>query len=58
LREARPVELFRLRQRYPFLAPLYDAQYGSATFVQVTEPTELEVRVSTSGLLMREAKSQ
>jgi hypothetical protein len=50
------VELFRLRQRYAFLAPLYDAEYGSATFVQVKEPAELEVRVSTSGLLVREAK--
>jgi len=56
LRAERPVELFRLRQRYAFLAPLYDAEYGSATFVQAMQPTELEVRVSTSGLLMREAK--
>lgn len=56
LREERPVELFQLRQRYAFLAPLYDAQYGSATFVQVREPAELEVRVSTSGLLVRAAK--
>ena len=56
LRDERPVELFRLRQRYAFLAPLYDAEYGSATFVQVLQPTELEVRVSTTGLLMREAK--
>ena len=56
LRDERPVELFRLRQRYAFLAPLYDAEYGSATFVQVKQPTELEVRVSTSGLLVREAK--
>jgi hypothetical protein len=56
LREERPVELFRLRQRYAFLAPLYDAQYGSATFVQVLQPAELEVRVSTTGLLMREAR--
>ena len=55
LRDERPVELFRLRQRYAFLAPLYDAEYGSATFMQVKEPTELEVRVSTSGLLLREA---
>ena len=55
LRDERPVELFRLRQRYAFLAPLYDAEYGSATFVQVKEPTELEVRVSTSGLLLRKA---
>src|SRR5438876_5750410 len=58
LREERPVELFRLLQRYAFLAPLYDAEYGSATFVPVKEPAELEVRVSTSGLLVREAKPQ
>jgi hypothetical protein len=56
LRDERPVELFRLRQRYSFLAPLYDAEYGSGTFVQVREPTELEVRVSTTGLLLRESK--
>ena len=31
-----------------------DAQYGSATFVPVTERAELEVRVSTTGLLMRD----
>jgi hypothetical protein len=57
LRAERPVELFRLRQRYAFLAPLYDAEYGSATFVQVTQPTDLEVRVSTTGLLIRDAKA-
>jgi len=56
LRDERPVELFQLRQRYAFLAPLYDAQYGSGTFVQVKEPAELEVRLSTSGLLVRDAR--
>ncbi len=55
LREAQAVDLFGLRQRYAFLAPLYDVEYGSGTFVQVKEPVELEVRVSTSGLLMRPA---
>ncbi len=49
----RSVDLFGLRQRYAFLAPLLDAEYGSGTFVRVTEPAELEVRVSTSGLLIR-----
>ena len=52
----RPVDLFGLRQRYEFLAPLLDAEYGSATFVPVTRPAELELRVSTSGLLIREAQ--
>lgn len=49
-----PVNLFALRQRYTLLAMLLDAKYGSATFLQVTQPAELELRVSTTGLLMRE----
>lgn len=53
----RPVDLFSLRQRHAFLAPLFDAQYGSATFVPVTGPAELEVRVSTTGLLMRDVSA-
>jgi hypothetical protein len=55
LSPARPVDLFELRQRYVFLSKLMDADYGSATFVPVTQPAEMEVRVSTTGLLMREA---
>jgi len=50
----RVVDLFELRQRYAFLAPLLDAEYGSATFVPVTRPAELELRISTTGLLLRE----
>ena len=53
----RPLDLFSLRQQHTFLAPLVDAQYGSATFVPVTERAELEVRVSTSGLLMRDVSA-
>lgn len=56
LSQARPVDLFALRQRYAFLGSVIDADYGSATFVPVTRPAELELRVSTTGLLMREAK--
>ena len=51
----RPVDLFGLRRRHAFLAPLLDAEYGSATFVSVTQPAELELRVSATGLLIREA---
>jgi hypothetical protein len=53
----RPVDLFGLRRHYTFLAPLLDAEYGSGTFVPVTRPAEFEVRVSTTGLLIREEKS-
>ncbi len=52
---AQAVDLFALRRRHAWLAPLFDAEYGSATFVPADRPAELEVRVSTSGLLIREA---
>ena len=54
LAPTRPVDLFALRQRHAFLENLLDAEYGSGTFVPVEKPTELEVRVSTTGLLMRQ----
>jgi len=50
----KPLDLFDLRKRYAWLAPLVDAEYGSATFVPVSKPMEIEVRVSTTGLLARE----
>jgi hypothetical protein len=56
LRRDRPVDLLALRKRYAFLAQVLDAEYGSATFVPVSKPAELELRVSTTGLLIREAK--
>jgi len=52
----KPIDLYELRTRYSILSPLFDAEYGSATFIPVTRPAELELRVSTTGLLMREAK--
>jgi hypothetical protein len=54
LGEAKPVDLFGLRRRYAVLAPFVDAEYGSGSFVPVTKPAEFEVRVSTTGLLIRE----
>ena len=53
----KPVDLYSLRLRFTFLSPLIDAEYGSASFIPVTRPAELELRVSTSGLLMRETKA-
>jgi len=50
----RPVDLFSLRRRNLFLSPLLDAEYGSATFVPVTRPARFELRVSGTGLLVRE----
>ncbi|HKU72248.1 MAG TPA: hypothetical protein VJQ51_15550 [Burkholderiales bacterium] len=57
LARAKPVDLFTLRRRYTFLAPLLDAEYGSATFVPVAQPAELELRISNTGLLIRESKT-
>ncbi len=57
LGEKKPVDMFNLRQRYSVLAPLLDAEYGSATFVAVEQPARLEVRVSTTGLLIRKVGS-
>lgn len=48
------VDLFGLRKRYDVLAPLLDAEYGSGSFVPVTRAATFEVRVSTTGLLIRE----
>ena len=51
----KPFDLFNLRQRYALLAPLLDAEYGSASFVPVNRFINLELRVSSTGLLIREA---
>ena len=58
LTEEKTVDLFDLRRQHELLGPLVDAEYGSATFVSVTRPAELEVRVSTTGLLLREAAAR
>jgi hypothetical protein len=54
LGEDNPVDLFGLRRRYTMLAPLLDAEYGSGTFVPVKRPATFEIRISTTGLLIRE----
>jgi hypothetical protein len=57
LARQKPVNLYEIRQRFTFLAPVFDAEYGSASYVPVTQPAEFELRVSTTGLLLRPAKS-
>lgn len=49
----KPVDMFTLRQRYSLLGPLLDAEYGSASFVNSNKPAYFEIRVSTTGLLIR-----
>ncbi len=48
-----PVDMFQIARSLTFLGRLVGTQYGSATFVAAREPTQLELRVSTSGLLFR-----
>ncbi len=45
-------DLVALGKRLP-LGEFFDAEYGSATFVPVAPPGELELKVSTTGLLLR-----
>lgn len=56
---ARPqlVDLFLLARRR-LLGPLVDAEYGSAAFVAAGGPARYEVRVSTTGLLMRPVRGE
>jgi hypothetical protein len=49
----KPVDMFTLRQRYSLLRPLLDAEYGSASFINSDKPAYFEIRVSTTGLLIR-----
>ena len=53
LAPTRVVDLFDLRQRYVFLAPLLDAEYGSASYVPVDGDVELQVRIAPSGVVLR-----
>ena len=53
LSQEKPVDMFTLRRRFPLLRPLLDAEYGSATFIAASKPAEFEVRVSTTGLMIR-----
>ena len=55
-----PVDMFQVARSLAFLrrfGRLVDAEYGSATFIATREPTQLELRVSTSGLLFRPAQT-
>ena len=57
-----PVDMFQVARSLAFLrrmgfSPrLVDTEYGSATFIAAREPAQLELRVSTSGLLFRPAE--
>jgi hypothetical protein len=52
----KPLDIFNLRRIYPFFSPLLDCRYGSAAFINADGPATLEIRVSTTGLLIRKAQ--
>lgn len=49
----RSVNLFYLRRASDLLAPVVDAEYGSASFMTARDTALWELRVSTTGLLLR-----
>ena len=53
LGSAKKFDLFGWIKRKTWMAPLVDAEYGSGTFIDVTQSAIFEVRVSTTGLLVR-----
>ncbi len=54
--EDKIIDIFDLRIKYPLLSFIVDAQYGSASFVAVDKHRKLNVMVSTTGLLIRDAE--
>ncbi len=55
---SKPLDMFSLRQRYALLEPLVDVEYGSATFIAANRVAQFELRVSTTGLLIREVATK
>ncbi len=53
LSSPKPVDMFQIARSLAFLGRVVDTEYGSATFASAREPAQLELRVSTSGLLFR-----
>ncbi len=56
LKKDKPLDLYYLARQYTPLAFLVDTDYGSATYIDVDRPSHFEIRVSTTGLLIREAE--
>jgi len=55
LSQIKRMDMFNLRPRYGLFRLLLDAEYGSATFIEANKTALFEVRVSTTGLLIRKA---
>lgn len=53
LKVEKPFDLFELARRHVWMRFLVDTEYGSATYIEVKRPARFEIRVSTTGLLVR-----
>ena len=49
------IDVFYWRLKYPFLSFFVDAEYGSASFVTANSNKKINIMISTSGLLIRDA---
>jgi hypothetical protein len=57
LSQNKMIDMFNIRQKFAFLSPLLDAEYGSASFINSNSALKFKIMVSTSGLLIRKSKS-
>jgi len=53
LKKTKSIDMYSVAEENQWLNPLVDTSYGSATFLDVNEPGKWELRVSTTGLLIR-----
>ena len=53
LSQTKYINIFDIRNKFEILAPILDAEYGSATFIDVRKNNKIRIMVSTSGLLIR-----
>ena len=53
LKTKKAVDIYALAEEQQWMNPLIDTSYGSATFIDVSQPAVWELRVTTSGLLVR-----
>ena len=58
LSKEKMINIFDLRVEYELLSLLLDAEYGSATFINVSKSSKFKIMVSTTGLLIRTEKNK
>lgn len=50
------IDIFNIRLKNDFLSFLVDAEYGSATFININRYSKIKIMVSSTGLLIRKAE--